>query len=362
MSERTQRGRLSFSCSIDEGDEADFYSQLEQFQDANIFQTPAFCAVMTPAGRQERVSIRHGGELVAVAMVRVASAGMGIGLSHVRWGPLWRRRGQSPLWEVWAGAMRALREEYVTRRKLVLRVIPGFDSEESALEPAIFTEHGFTPSVVRRGGRTMWIDLAPTLDELRKGLDKKWRNCLSGAERSGLEIIEGTSDDLFERFLVPYREMLARKQLPEPGDIYSFREIQRRLPAKHKMRVFLCLNDRKVCAGAVVSGMGDMGLYLFGATGDDGTTLRPSYLLQWRVVAWLKENQCSTYDLHGTDASANPGVYAFKRGLCGRNGRELQYIGSLDASDNRVVYAAVRAVDALLPAYRKLRKRIVGVR
>jgi hypothetical protein len=63
--------------------------------------------------------------------------------------------------------------------------------------------------------------------------------------------------------------------------------------------------------------MGDSAIYLLGATSDSGLKAKGSYLLQWSVIRWLKENGVKWYDLGGIDPERNPGVYSFKRGLSG---------------------------------------------
>lgn len=71
--------------------------------------------------------------------------------------------------------------------------------------------------------------------------------------------------------------------------------------------------------GLVGSAHGDTGIYLLGATSDEGMKTKGSYLLQWRMVQWLKERGCRWYDLGGINPETNPGVYHFKAGLSGKD-------------------------------------------
>jgi lipid II:glycine glycyltransferase (peptidoglycan interpeptide bridge formation enzyme) len=48
-----------------------------------------------------------------------------------------------------------------------------------------------------------------------------------------------------------------------------------------------------------------------------------SYLLQWRMMQWLRERGCRGYDLGGVNPTRNPGVYHFKSGVGGAE--VLQY-------------------------------------
>ena len=357
--EMNSSGNLQFSCSINEFGDEHWYELLDQFWDANIFQTPAFCEGKTPGGSVQRVIIRRGVETVAAALARVITIpGTDWGISHVRWGPIWQRKGQAPNPEIWRGAIRTLRKEYVQKRKALLRIVPNLSIDEPGLTPSMFDEDGFILERRKRPSLSMLVDLTPSLPDLRKGLAQKWRNCLNSSEKNRLEIVEGAGDDLFEMFLLPYKEMLIRKSIPEPGDIRTFRNIQRSLPEKYKMRVFLSSLDGEICAGAIASAIGKVGIYLFGGTGQIGMKTKASYMLQWRIIEWLKESKCTCYDLHGVNAIQTPGVYAFKKGLCGRNGREIEYIGPVVAYNSKMAYRFFRTADHTLEAYRKIAKRV----
>ena len=60
--------------------------------------------------------------------------------------------------------------------------------------------------------RTLMLDLSREPAEIRKKLDQKWRNQLNRSEKNSLEVVEGTSDDLYEIFLTLQKEMQDRKQ------------------------------------------------------------------------------------------------------------------------------------------------------
>ncbi len=345
-----------FSYAVDSLDDREWYHLMEEFRDANVFQTPPFNAVKSPQSKVERFVVTQGSEIVAATLVRLTSVpGIGEVSAYVRWGPLWQRRDRDSQPEVWRQAIRLLHLEYVKRRRMWLRLFPVLTVEESQPFLSILESEGFVSIDTDRRLRTMWVDLTPPLDQLRTGLDKKWRNCLSAAERNELEIVSGVEDELFEQFLIPYREMWTRKGIAELGDIHGFRKMQESLPPKHKMRVFLCFLQGTVCAGGVASAIGDRGLYLFGATGDKATATKASYLIQWRIVEWLKEQHCTEYDLHGVNRVTNPGGYTFKEGLCGKNGKEIEYYGRFDGYAGLKSYLVAKAADVGTAQYAKVR-------
>ena len=100
-------------------------------------------------------------------------------------------------------------------------------------------------------------------------------------------------------------------------DIEEFARIQEDLPEPQRMRVLLCEDNGVPVAGLVASAMGDSGIYLLGATSDNGLNAKGSYLLQWTLIQWLKDKGIRWYDLGGIDPIGNPGVYLFKRGFSG---------------------------------------------
>ena len=176
--------------------------------------------------------------------------------------------------------------------------------------------------------RTLVLDLRPSLDELRKKLDQKWRNQLNRAEKNNLEIDASSSVEAYRAFLEIYREMWARKKFQEGVDVEEFARLQAALPERERMRVMICRQAGTALAGIVCSAMGKMGIYLLGATSDNGLKTKGAYLLQWTMVKWLRENGYRYYDLGGIDPVRNPGVYHFKGGF---SGQEVCRLGAMEA-------------------------------
>jgi lipid II:glycine glycyltransferase (peptidoglycan interpeptide bridge formation enzyme) len=321
-----------FSYAVNASHASDWSTLLDRFRDANLFQTQTFGTLKSPRGKTERFVVLRGTDVVAAATVRVTRLPWpAVGCAYVLWGPVWRPWDTTPDAAVWREAIRALRSEYVVKRKLWLRLRPMMtDHDDPALVTALKDE-GFREVSFAPRQRTMLIDLSVPLDQLRKGLGSRWRNYLNNGEREELEIVEGVDDALIDQFVVPFRQMVSRKGLSQPGDIQSFRALQRDLPTRHKMRVFLARSKGTLCAGAIASHIGERGIYHFGALGNSGMHTKASYVLQWRIIEWLKRRGCAVYDLHGVSRLDNPGGYQFKSGLCGKNGKEVEFVGTFDA-------------------------------
>lgn len=310
--------RESFSAQVNQTTEAEWSCLLEQFADANIYQTWAYGAIHWGEKQVNHLVLRHNDAPVALAQLRVVRVPiLGSGIAYVRWGPVCTPEGSTWNPAVWRAMTEALIEEYVRRRGMVLRVIPNTfrqDPEAAAIGESM-SELGLVKEGTVRDYQTLRIDLRPSVEALRQQLSSRWRRQLSLAERNRLEVVEGRSDDLYQQFLSLYREMIARKQFDTSVDVNDFRRVQRRLPESQKMMVLICLAEGRAAAGLVVATVGRTAIYLLAATGDSGLRVRGSYLLQWHAMQRLKELGHEWYDLGGVNQEMNPGVFTFKSGM-----------------------------------------------
>jgi lipid II:glycine glycyltransferase (peptidoglycan interpeptide bridge formation enzyme) len=197
------------------------------------------------------------------------------------------------------------------------------------------------------------MDLRPSMEELERGFHQKWRKSLNRARKNNLEIIEGQDESLFESLRSVYGEMLQRKRFDGQADIEQFKRAQQTLAPSQKMRVILCSSEGEIVAGALFSALGDTGLDLYRATSNRGISTYGSYLVQWRVLEYLKSRGCTWYNLNGINRARNPGGYQFKSHLAGKNGREVGFLGPFDAYPNMVIRTVFTVGDRL----NALRKR-----
>jgi lipid II:glycine glycyltransferase (peptidoglycan interpeptide bridge formation enzyme) len=337
-----------YQVLVDQTGKAEWSALLQQFADASIYQTWSYGAVRWGEKNLSHVVLRRGAEVVAMAQAAVRKViGFPVGIAYVPWGPIWRLKSTAATTGVFLEVIKALRVEYADNRGLLLRVSPneiadGYDKVATEL-----TETGF--KLTSLPYRTLLLNITAPLETLRKGLDQKWRNQLNRAERNGLEVIQGVGDDIYSEFAGLYRMLRARKKFETFVDIEEFRRIQQGLEADLKMRVMICYADGAPAAALVGSAIGEKGIYLFGATNDTGMKSKGSYLLQWRMLEWLKEAGCRWYDLGGIDPEGNHGVYHFKSGL---SGRDVRHVGQYDLYGN-LSSRLVSGLDGLIGSLKK---------
>ena len=314
-----------------------------QFDDATIYQTWSYGSVRWGQDHLSHVVLKKDGEIIAVAQARIIKIPiLGAGIAYVSFGPLWRPRGRQKDLGNFQQLVRALYNEYVLKQGLLLRILPNkIDDEDVDIIHSVLKEEGLLWQQSIPSYRTFLIDLSFPLEQLRKSLDQKWRNCLNRAEKNKLAIIEGTDDNLYERFSNIYKEMHDRKKFSEFVDINKMRAVQKDLRDHLKMAIMLCESETEPVSAVVCTAIGDTGIYLLGATNDKGRTLQASYLVQWRVIEWLKTKGFRSYDLGGIDPQKNPGTYHFKAGLSGKSGKEVLYLGQFDGCQSLLSFLLV---------------------
>jgi hypothetical protein len=166
------------------------------------------------------------------------------------------------------------------------------------------------------GYESVWLDLTPAPDDLRAGLDRKWRNKLVQAERSGLEVEVDTSGTRFDWLMEKYlQDKMARNY---KGPSPAFLRVLSEMSADTAPPVQLtALREGRPVAGVFLVRHGVAATYQVGWNGEEGRQLRAHHLLLWRSALWLKANGLTGFDLGGINETT-PGIARFKMGMGGQ--------------------------------------------
>jgi len=332
---------------------------LLEFDDANIYQTWSYGALHWGEKSLSHLLLKKGSEIVAAAQTRIVKLPfVPVGIAYIRWGGMWQRKDRPRDPDIFRRMILALRQEYAVKRGLFLRMLPNVMDKDAKEIVDILHQEGFERRTPPEGGRTLYIDLRYSLEELRASMTSKWRYYLKKAEEGNLLLLNASNEELFNIFIRTYREMLNRKSFSEYVDVDKFRVIQQDLDDAFKMKIFACQSKGEVHAVNICTALGNMGIYVLGATSDKGLKSYGSYLLQWKMIEWLKTQGYNWYDLGGYDPVRVPGTAHFKRGLAGKKGIDSRRIGQFDFWSSRISTLAVRQLDGMRMQYRRLRARI----
>jgi hypothetical protein len=333
----------AWQVEVDRAMPSEWSDMLDLFDDANIYQTWSYGAVRWGRKNLSHLVLKRNDEVVGIAQLRIVRpTRLKFGMAYFRWGPICQRRGTDLDPEVVARLAEALYQEYVVKARLLLQILPNafVGTARAEMFRAAFSSFALEPPTPANLYRTFVVDLSPSLSELRKKLDPKWRNKLAGAQKNGLTVRAGNTADQYRTFCGMYRQMRNRKTFDTTVDVEDFDRIQQDLPEGQRMQILIGEQQGRPVAGIVVSAMGDSAIYLLGATSDDGLKAKGSYLLQWTAIQWLKENGIRWYDLGGIDPESNPGVYQFKKGF---SGADLTQLSPLTTCENVFSSVVVKA-------------------
>ena len=342
-----------YSIEIDKVNKQEWEHILNKFDDATIYSTWSYSIIHWGENNLNHVVLMHKNYIVAAAQVNIISIPlMKKKIAYIPHGPMWRLSGKNDNLDVLRQMIRALRREYVMKQGFILRLFPNIIDDGTNKIRSIFDCEGFVWKSYISPYRTFIIDLNPSLEDLRKGLRKSWRKTLNRAQKNDLEIIEGTSEDLIDIFLTIHKQMLSRKKFVENANYNEFKKIQNELSPAQKLIIAVCKFQGKPIAALGWSAIGNTGLGILAASNKKAIELNASYLLRWHQIEWLKEHGYRWFDLGGINPVRNPGVYVFKSGLVGKNGRDVQFIGQYDTFSNYYSSLFIRSID-LARLYRR---------
>lgn len=308
--------------TVKELDEAAWREACAGFQDFNYCQEWSYATAMAEIRNSnvEFLAFLNEGQLVGLAAVRIRQLPLVPGgFALVSKGPLVLTSSQSGSDESTLRAViSSLQDRYVRDQGLCLWVdscLRHLFADADDLKDSTGWE--FDGPNEEASYRTYVLDVAQDLDDLRMKLDKKWRRHLKLSEGRSLEVDMGSDADLLGRFDTLFQQLQERKtfevgKLPE-----AYYSAIRSDTGSVDYQVMIARLGDQDLAGVVLSLHGEIGVYLLGASSDQGLETDASYHLQWKAIELCQSKGIKWYDLGGVDIEANPGVERFKRRMGG---------------------------------------------
>jgi peptidoglycan pentaglycine glycine transferase (the first glycine) len=215
---------------------------------------------------------------------------------------------------------------------------------------------------------TAFSDLTGGEEALFGAVKSKWRYNIRLAERRGVQIRQGTVQDL-HTFYQLYAETGQRDGfLIRPFDYYRTTwerflaaQTDPSNPAGGALLLAEHAEEQAPLAGLFLLRYGKRTWYFYGASSDRRRRDMPNHLLQWEALRWAMAQGCTIYDWWGAPtnpADANDslqGVWHFKEGF---DARFQPHIGAWDFPVQPLLYGAYQQLFPLfLDLLRTLSKR-----
>ena len=335
---------------------------LMEFSDGSLYQTTAYGDVFWKESNCKRIAVKKKDDLMAMALVRRLPVPL-VQLYYLRWGPVWRRGDKHDI-ESFGIAIDRLVTCCARKPTQSIRIVPAvYDHEEWAPDVIKCLESkGFkrASDKIDAAYHTIFLPLDRSLEEIRKGADRRWRQQLNKAEKYEFTVTIGNGPDVVEKMMSIYREMLTRKKLTLFIEIERFVELQSLLPEPEKLQIVLAEFEGKPVAFTMVSVCGDNAVVLFAGTAGDALRTNASYFTWWKTIEYLvNDRKVRMLDLCGVDKKRNPGGYQFKSKLAGKTGFVVSSIGTFEKHGGIVSYLFLKELSLLRQA-RILSFRVMG--
>jgi hypothetical protein len=292
------------------GIERGAWDDLHRTAAASLQQDWAYGDAMRALGtRCERAWVDDGGAPVAAAQFlvrRVAGIATMALCSH---GPAWAPGADAARQ---AAALRAIRASVPLRWPRALLFTPGQPLADCG---------GFARlRRVMTGHSTVRIALDREPGAIRAAMHGKWRNRLSAAERSALEVQRVGGKPAQYRWLLE-RELAQRQRrgyiaLPD-GFVEAWQSARIGAGSADPVLTLRADLGRDAAAGMMFLVHGTAATYQVGWVGDAGRELGAHNLLLWHGILALRERGVRSLDLGGVDTARGAGLARFKIGSGG---------------------------------------------
>lgn len=163
---------------------------------------------------------------------------------------------------------------------------------------ALLASSGFGPSYFKSSlEATTVLDLTRTPDEILAGMKSKTRYNVRLGLRSGMEVRQGTREDLpvFHAML----EKTAERQGFVPNSLQYLEDIYDTLGPWSQ--VFLAEYEGQAVAGMLAMTFGDTFVYKRGAWSGEEAARRPNEVMHWGAIQWAVEHGFTRYDFDGIE-------------------------------------------------------------
>ena len=180
-------------------------------------------------------------------------------------------------------------------------------------------------------GRSLWLDLTLSMDELYRRMTSKHRYYVKKASKEAFEWRACNEERSARDFSSLYREMVARKKVSGWSGMGDISKLCRLL--EDHACLFTGYRGNVPLSSCLVLLLGQKAFYAMAASGEEGRKLGASYAMMPKLIYHLKSQGITLFDLGGIDpahASAQ-GVDHFKKGF---GGTSVEYLGEWEWSSS----------------------------
>jgi len=306
-----------------QGDKWQWDGLLLQSPDYTIFQSYHWGELKRGGGWEPLRWVARGREGVPVAMVQILTRILP-GHLTIGWAPggpvlLSPVDDKGHLSDILSGLVYFGRQSFA-RGLVRFSNMAAYDPFASAVYEEVFDR----PHHCVNSGRSVWLDLTISMDDIYRHMSSKHRYYVKKASKEVLEWRAGNEETLARDFSSLHREMIARKKVSGWSGIGDISRLC------HTLQDHVCLftgyRGDVALSSCLVLLIGQKAFYAMAASGEEGRKFGASYAMMPQLMHHLKEKGVTHLDLGGIDPAHTSarGVDHFKKGF---GGKPIQYLG-----------------------------------
>ena len=247
---------------------------------------------------------------------------------------------------------------------IVLRIEPDIETDDQAFRD-IVTNLGYK---IKDDAKDFKDEIQPrfvfrldikdkTEDEIFSGFHSKTRYNVRLAIKKGVEVKEGTREDLKEFHKIMVETGARDGFIIRP--LSYFEKMYDELAPNH-MKLLMAYHDGKAISGVIPIFYGNKTWYLYGASSNQHRNLMPNYLLQWEMIKMAIARHDDIYDFRGVSGVVDEnhpqyGLYRFKKGF---GATFTEFIGEIYIPFKPLTYKLYKFSEKTFRTLRQIKRKI----
>ncbi len=344
----------------DEKSRAEYKEFLEGHERCNFQQSPEWARVKSNWKNEVVLAEDSQGKIIGSLSILIRKMPIFGNVMYSSRGPVCDIHNMEVLKQLTDGA-NELAKKY---KAIVLKIEPDIESEDKIFRD-IVTNLGYK---IKDDAKDFKDEIQPryvfrldikgkTEEEIMAGFKQKWRYNIRLATKKGVEVREGTREDLkaFHKIMV---ETGARDGFIVRSLEY-FEKMYDELAPKH-MKLLMAYYEDKPISGVIPIFYGNKTWYLYGASSNAHRNLMPNYLLQWEMIKMAIERHDDIYDFRGVSGVVDEnhpqyGLYRFKQGF---GATFTEFIGEIYIPFKPLTYSLYKFSEKTFRTLRQIKRKI----
>lgn len=196
-----------------------------------------------------------------------------------------------------------------------------------------------------------------TEEEVMAGFHQKWRYNIRLATRKGVEVREGTREDLKEFHKIMVETGARDGFIIRP--LEYFEKMYDNLAPNH-MKLLMAYYDGEPISGVIPIFYGNKTWYLYGASSNKHRNFMPNYLLQWEMIKMAIARHDDIYDFRGVSGVVDEnhpqyGLYRFKKGF---GAKFTEFIGEVYFPYKPLTYKLYKISEKIFRTLRQIKRKV----